>query len=288
MTTKVIFCTFATEGPPHDLGLPIAGECLEPFVRKVVESGVDEVVSFTPRTLIPILGSRCLRKLNPPPKVFSENYHNVGAGAWKAEILKHVVQTRAVDGDIVMFHDSNWKKYPGILKGFAPTARDYATAAMAVASRTKIFAPPSHILMHTVTSNVFNRLRDPELIIGRRPRDVMDNPAARARCIVLQVSPQTQEFVRLFSAACDVDENLQGGPEAWTKWGGWPKPGFIHNAGEQGIFNALVYGRGFWDLQQDDWLKTELKNIGSHDYDTGSDTLRKWAAKHRDWRGRGA
>ena len=41
---KVILATFATEGPPYDNGLPIAQDCLEPYVKAVLKSGVDEVI----------------------------------------------------------------------------------------------------------------------------------------------------------------------------------------------------------------------------------------------------
>lgn len=282
---RVILTTFATEGPPHDKGLPLAELCLGPFVAKVLESGVDEVLSFTPRTLSLILGEekarRCTRDLPPPPRIICEKYHNIGAGAWKAEILKYAVEKYS-EGDIVFFHDSNWLKYPGILSGFAPRARDYALAAIACAQRTKIFAPPHLTLIHTVTRTVFERLRDSSKT-GFRHKALIYQPSGRARCIVLQITPETRDFVRKFAEACDVDENLQGGADATKPGGGWPVPGFIHNAGEQAVFNALVYGLGLWDVKQDDWIHA-LSNIGMRNQDTGSEILFGWSAQNRSWK----
>lgn len=284
---KVILVTFATEGHPHDNGLPIAQHCLEPFVKAVLNSGIDEVIALTPRLMIPILGEeltrRCTRQLPPPVKIRMQGYHDVGMGDWRSKLLKYVVDTHN-DGDIVIFHDPNWKRYPGILSGFAPRARDYATAAITVANRSEIFSPPHLTLIHTVTRSVFERLRDPEKT-GRRHSSLIYQPAGRARCIVLRISPQTRLFVKKFSEACDINDNLLGGIEAILPNGGWSKPGFIHNAGEQAVFNALLYGCGLWDSAQDDWL-LPLKDIGLHDRDTGAEALINWATVHRGWKPR--
>lgn len=274
---KVILTAFATEGPPHDDGLPIA-DCLDAYGKTVKESGIDEVILFTPKTLAETLGrevaDHCTRKLNPPGLRILHNYHNVGMGTWRAIILEHVVDTHS-DGDIVIFHDPNWKKCPGILNVFAPNARDYATAAISVASRSKIFSPPHMHLGHTVTKDTFYRIAEPGITAP------FHAPCAKARCIVLEINAETRKFVQRFVDACALDENLVGGEEASTRLGGWPISGFIHNAGDQAVFNSLVYGTGLWDLQKDDWI-IALGEMGGDD--SGTHRLLDWASRNRGWR----
>lgn len=278
---KVILATFATEGEPYDRGLPLA-DCLEPFCTKVKESGIDEVVAFTPRTLAATLGTRtaeyCTRKLTPRGRIYLQNYHNVGMGTWRAVILKHVVDTHE-DGDIVIYHDPNWKKYPGILSGFAPRARDYATAAIAATSRNKIFAPPHCWLSATVTRNVFCRIAGPDV------KPPASAPCGRCRCIVLQITPETRKFAQRFVDECYIDENLVGGDEAETSTGGWNEsdPQYYHNAGEQAVFNSIVYGTGLWDVNKDDWITT-LSNAGNQDQDTGAEQLISWVSRCKGWK----
>lgn len=284
-STKVLLACFATEGPPYDDGSAIATECFPAYIEKVLQSGVDEVIALTPRTLPDFLcntedAKYCTRPLNVPDSFRLLNYHHVGMGTWRAGIINRIVEMNE-DGDIVIFHDPNWKKYPGILENFAPIARHYATAAITVANRNKIFAPPHSNLIHTVTRSVFERLKDGSKVPNSL--DLLNNPAARCRCIVLQINPETREFAKSFFDACKIDENVVGGSDASLSNGGWPRSGFIHNAAEQAVFNALVYGRGLWDVTKDDWI-LQLSNIGSNDHDTGASELIRWAITHRGWR----
>jgi hypothetical protein len=275
---RIVLVCFATEGMPHDNGLPLF-HCIEPFVKAVLLSGIKEVKVYTPRILRELFGEeiaeRCTKSYQPPARIILQNYHNVGMGAWRAEILKYTVDT-SNDGDIVIFHDPNWEKYPGILHGFAPQAKQYALAAAAISSRSGIFAPPHFNLIHTMTKFVYDRLKDPE---KHNIEELLNLPAGRCRCIVITVSEQTRQFVKKFSEACSDPENLFGGSDAKTEFGGWKIPGFIHNAAEQAVFNALVYGSGLWDPVKDPWI-CGLGTCGTEP-DTGTEQIISFAKHHK-------
>src|SRR6185437_2610291 len=184
---KVKFVCFATEGPPHDTGLSLA-HCLKPLCDAVKASGVDEIFAFTPKDLPMILNYNedkvryCMRQTRAAATTQLINYHNVGMGAWKPEIIKFVVD-RSDDEDIVMYYDSDLIKNPDFLTDFAPVARKYAIAASSVAHRSGIFSLPHLTLIHTLTKGIMENIIDKNYFSG----DVNDfpflyDPAARGRC----------------------------------------------------------------------------------------------------------
>lgn len=287
---RVVLACFASEGPPHDTGLPLADVCFEKYTAAVLSSGVDEVMTFTPKTLAIAIGkekaARCTREYDDA--IFCTNYHKMGLGAWRAEVLKYAL-SKVDDGDIVIVHDPNFTKYPGILTGFAPRAYDYATAAMAISDKSGIFLPmcsDNYTLIHTVTRSVMESIAATSSFSAGGTIDEMSNlPCGRCRCMVVRASDATRRFAHAFSNACD-DENLMSPPDRdLGGGGGWNRPGFIHHAGDQAVCNALLYTHGYLDPNgRDKWiLSKELSNCGIEDMDSGAESLFKYIRGKNGW-----
>jgi len=265
-TTKVVLVCFGSEGHPYDEGTNIS-KCLHEYGKEALKSGIDEFLAFTPRTLQDAIG---VERAKRATKVYGEDhrvlppYHKVGLGAWRAEILKYAVDTHS-DGDVVIIHDPNYIKYPGILKHFAPNARQYALAAMEISKDSEIFSPMCMKVIHTVSRgavlNVIDKCKD---AVITNPDTIANYPSARCRSIIVKISPKTRRFVEDFSRLC-ADESILSPPDR-SRPGGWGRNGFIHHAAEQAVFNALAYVGGYFDIVRDKWI-LELSNLGGESSD---------------------
>lgn len=119
---RFIVLTFATEGPPHDHGVNLVE--VEQGFRRHVAQHADVYLTFTPRRLTaeaPEAAVAC-RDYSPwlerhPGKGQLRNFNPVWARAgflmWKPHLLELVVGSKDIaEGDVVLYHDVNFHKYP--------------------------------------------------------------------------------------------------------------------------------------------------------------------------------
>jgi hypothetical protein len=280
---KITVATFGSEGEPHDRGMNIT-PCFEKFKQACLNSGIDEVHCYTPRTLHDILdpnvatnATRCYPEKN---KIVCDQYHKVGLGAWRAEILNYEVN-KADDGDIVMFHDPHYLKYPGILT-FAQQARDYALNASLISKESGIFSPPHSTLRSNISfeglsfiSSLPGGGKIPDL------KSLQDWPVCKCRCIVITVSEKTRAFCKNFAETCKLEKALIP-LDSSDPNGGWKGPGakFYHHAGEQAVFNALALTHGYLKVHGSDSWFFDMKNAAPNS-DTGALMLSNYAARKK-------
>ena len=55
---------------------------------------------------------------------YNPGYHKVGLGAWRAVLITQILK-EIPTGDIVFFHDANYKKPPAILNILSRNVKDY-------------------------------------------------------------------------------------------------------------------------------------------------------------------
>jgi len=125
--TRVHLVLFQTEGPPHDLGLPLTQEA--DLLRDVARDAFDSVVVATPRSLLgqdaswaPLLADhRSWVERQPgysPELRWNRSWAANGLQAWKSRlILERLHHPDVDDGDIVLYHDVNVTRYPEYLEG---------------------------------------------------------------------------------------------------------------------------------------------------------------------------
>lgn len=261
------FVCFASEGPPYDEGFAIANVVFPRLEKLKKELNFCDVMHLhTPRTIRELPGGAYSVQDNGIEEgiIYNFGYSRVGSGAWRAFLLKYIMENHMNDGDIFFLHDCNFIKYPAIIDVVIPKMREYVNAVMKVAPKG-LFAP-MHLFMHGSTSkNVFEVCFDNNM---QEASKFYHAPVGRARTIVCQKNDRVVEFADLFEKTCrEKNEILSHFPHAGVE----ASPGtFSHNCYEQGVFNCLAYKTGMFDLN--DIFIAEHKNNWNYgaDFDSGA------------------
>lgn len=124
---RFIIVTAYSEGPPHDSGDDLVE--VEQYFRETVEDHADKYLSFNLRMLRgmdPIFDS-CLKDrsawLEQHPDrgqlgKYNEAWVRMGFQMWKPFLMRHLLNGAQVEmGDVVLYHDVNFRKYPAYLLG---------------------------------------------------------------------------------------------------------------------------------------------------------------------------
>ncbi len=253
---------FGSEGPPYDDGLPVS-LCLPTFKAKCIEKGkVDNVYCYTPRTL-PMdidenVRKKAVKRYDESHKLLN-TYHTVGLGAWRAVLLNYHVKN-AENGEVICFHDPNYKKYNQI-NVFAENARNIIINICKHIGDDEIFSPPHGYSLPENTSitsldhlKLFLKERYPDEPLKLNP-NLNARHMVRARMVVIKVSEKTRKFCGIYEAAC-LEESILSPPKLPN--GGWPVRQYkhIHHAAEQAVLNMLI--STLTDYVKNNWINTDI------------------------------
>jgi hypothetical protein len=126
-SSKFIIATLYSEGSPHDGGDDLIA--VEQYFRETVEHHADKYLSFNPRMLRSMdpVFDPCLKDYSDwleqhPDRDQLGKYNPVwprmGFQMWKPVLIRHLLNSAEVGmGDIVLWHDVNFRKYPAYILG---------------------------------------------------------------------------------------------------------------------------------------------------------------------------
>ena len=245
---KVHVVSFASEGLPHDNGLPLK-ECLDVFLETCKKEGqVDSVSGFTPSMIKELFPNDiwCIKDCYKNYENYINiTYHKIGNGCWRAFLIYRCL-LQLQDGDILFFHDCNYKKTPQILD-VAKNAKEYALKAASLVQNTGgIFSSPHLSNGHFIKHDLF------KAILGSYDQDVAKVPGGRARSIVMIASDETRTFAKEFLELCKMYQETLMTPEPSVE--DKENKNFSHNTYEQGVFNLLAFKKGYFHKDHE-WFK---------------------------------
>ncbi len=247
MSTPIHVVSFASEGPPHDDGIPLGQATLDEWGDLCLAGGATTYKGYTPRSLV---GSEWSVKHWPDEHVMIHNhgYHTVGLGAWRAVIFNKAMQA-ASDGDIVIVHCTDFNKIQNMGR-FAENLRAYTNVVMLM---TDLYAPPHDTVGSYSSADVFNLIQDPGM------REVVARaPMGRCLLIIARVSNQTRRFAQLF------EETVKTQPLLLSPLGktGYPGVPYSHHTAEQAVFNVLAFREGLFPKKWHRTWMSELRQVG--------------------------
>jgi len=230
---KVHLVTFYTEGPPVDAGANLR-QVSETFVAQN-QRHFASVTAFSPRKLIAsdpswadTLRDRTDEVLSHPgfndSIRFNPSWLKIGFHAWKPRLLADLAKPGLYDsGDIVLFHDANWAKYPDYLRKLRSQPR-WLEKKM----KTKdlvLFNDNSAPIESDTKIEVLERFFPFGGYLGL--------PHVWAGALAFRVDSEATDFLSAWWAASEDTSLLTPitrAPEA---------PGFLWNSGEQALLSAL-------------------------------------------------
>lgn len=163
-------------------------------------------------------------------------YHKVGLGAWRVALLRKGME-KCKNGDIVVVHCSNFRKWPD-MKDFAASLRDYVTTVM---QYTDFFMPPQ------CRTSAFTPAEIIKLLHTQADRDQVANASMGwARLIIMRVNEKTRNFVGMVEDMIKKNPLLLS-PLGKTGYPGW-RP-YSHSTVEQGVLGVLAYREGLMPIQ---------------------------------------
>lgn len=260
--------SFASEGPPHDKGLPLASSVLEEWGKLCLLGGADSYQGYTPRRIIDedpedAWAVQCYGDEHRMDE--NRGYHKIGLGAWRAAIFNKAMKS-AVDGDTIVVHCSNFHNYP-CMRQFASRMKDYVETVM---SFTDLYSPPhDHVAMYCA-SEIFDLIDDVEF-----REDISHAPMGRCRLIIAKVNARTRAFSQLF------EDTVKKNPLLLSplKKTGYPRGGFHHHTAEQGIYNILAFREGLFPREWETSWMMPLRQAGIAPA-SGLQQVIKYAAPH--------
>jgi hypothetical protein len=233
MPPKVTLLTFYTEGPPLDHGLPLAhvNRVFEDFVAP----HVDEYLAFTPRQLAslgPEAAASCAdhtQWLAEHPRRhelgrYNQGWARVGFQRWKSLIIRHVLERDDLQpGDLVLYHDVNWMRYPQYLVGIPEWRR--LCSAILDALGCDVFAPAGLHMYRDVKASLIRRyLPDADKFQW----------GVWTGLVVLRKSPQSLAFAREWAEMCADLDNSSPLPDPA------PHRHIIHHSVDQSVLGVLA------------------------------------------------
>jgi hypothetical protein len=242
--------SFASEGYPHDEGLPLGHNMLLDWGKMCIDGGATTYTWFTPSMLNTDEDAWCVKRYSDEHTMkINPGYHKVGLGAWRIVILRKVMDISA-DGDVVLVHCANYNKYPH-MKMFAKNLRAYV---MAVTQLTDVYSPPHCVVGNYTTKDVL------ELIPDVKIRSmVVSAPMGQCRLIVVKVNERTRGFIEL------LEETLKNRPLLLSPCRKIPcYTPFSHCTAEQSVFNVLAYREGFFPVNWRGTWVDKLKDAACH------------------------
>ncbi len=237
--------SFASEGPPHDGGLPLGESMLNSWGGMCITGGATTFRGYTPRILRAEGDEWSVQQFSDEHRMpHNPGYHTVGLGAWRAVILRKSLE-RARDGEVVVVHCVNFKRQPQIV-GFALNIRKYVNT---VVSFTDLYSPPHEEIGNWTTNDVLSLIPDSD------KREVVAHaPGGICRLIIAVATPQTRDFARLF------ERTIKQNPFLLSPYGAVPYPGtsFGVKKAEQSVFNVLAYREGLFPIK---WRGTWIEKL---------------------------
>ena len=241
-TTKINYCSFYTEGPPHDTGMSLE-DCKE-YMHNTASRIFNKVTFYTPTILHSLGYSKYLREYADSPIIPYKSILKLGLSSFRAAMFLHEL-SKMNDGDILIHRDINYKKYPNLanfdnIKENALKALDICGFDFFVPAHSKewlIHEGPRKNKILTKT----NVLRE----LGEDHPFSYEFPSVHAYMFVMRKSPITIQLLTEWQTAMEREEwmdGLQYGPM---------DPSFKFTCIDQSILSVIIAN----------WIRKRTHNI---------------------------
>lgn len=236
MSQKINLVFFYSQGSPYDNGLDLSEN--HDLVVLNAEHEVDNIFAYTPQKLHS-LGYKDYVKEYPDSGLVSRNpgMSKIGFCAWRPLILLLELEKMS-DGDILVYRDSNIKKYP-ILS-------DYDDFKNVVNSCLSCCGFDLFIAHHDIpiSNKVLTKTNIIRELGGNHPFSY-DFPALMSGFIAVRKSASSMELLHEWLVACEHEEWING------KQYGQLDPSFTHSTPEQAILSVIIAN----------WIRNRKHNI---------------------------
>lgn len=247
---KLHVVTFYTEGHPKDRGSDLRNALAR--LRELVEPHVDSFTAFTPSTILGLPGAeRLCKAYTGAPLPRNPKAELLGYYDFKPFVMLYMA-SRVSPGDLVLFHDCNFLKYPLYAEQDFSRWRDLCMSLLNDLG-TDVFAPfespglkvKHHVKMHTMRTVLADT--NPYKAYASAPMEVSCEEDERVTmCAERHLINTSRVLVRAGSAATNrflsewLDLAIQPGLVGPTP-NDKPHPEFRWNCAEQDVLNVLVY-----------------------------------------------
>lgn len=231
-----VVTSYYTRGAPHDAGSDLTDLALE--YECMIASHADHVKFFHKQSLYELVPSADGTAEDETYR-FSKNLHEltsyckpwlrIGMFRWKPHLLLHLASSDADvnEGDIVMYHGVNYKKYPAYVNGISQW-REISERLLRECKYDVYAALDGPYKLHqSVKKSLIERC------LGK---DYYDAHGCWGDLIIFRKSPESRAFLRRWKEMCDDFQNLA--PDLPL---GEILPGYIHHTHEQAVLSVLVH-----------------------------------------------
>jgi len=238
---KFFLVTFFTEGAPHDAGADLSDTARE--YADMIRPHCDGVFAYTPRAFareFPDLAGAVADKTRDVldhPQCSAGDPHLTAAVArwaklgffqWKPHLLLRFATSApgVAEGDIVMYHGVDFRKYPQYARGVDGWRG--TSAYLLDACRYDVYVTHDNgtRLKHDVKGALIARYLDASFA---------DVEGVWGDLVIFRKSLQSRAFLARWAAMCDDPANLQPYPDAVPR-----HPSFIHHSADQSVLGVLV------------------------------------------------
>ena len=267
---KVYLYSFASEGLPNDEGLPLL-ETMKEFQDICVNEGkIDKAYYFTPKS-IPEEFKWCIKSYDDSLFMYwNFGYHKVGLGAWRSFLLNQALNNSELnEGDIVIIHDPNYKKYSKFLN-FAKVAKDYCLQVKQMIEKEEGYL---FSIMHDTYEDIFRYSRSCVIssLLDEKDESYLKKfssyPIGRCSTIVAIVNEKSKNFAKLFLETCKDYKLLA--PHCTDNCDNkhFDNTYYHHHTAEQSVFNILAYRENaytslsnIFDKEVNSWIYSTINS----------------------------
>jgi hypothetical protein len=238
--SRFILATFGSLGPPADAGSDLTAESARfaeaaaPYVDLHIHH-----TSVTLRTIEPVWGEAAVRDYLPwlrqqpsPTCRMNLNWPKIGFLMWKPLMLRHVLSadSRVEEGDVVLYHDVNCRRYPQYLDGMDSWRS--LTADLLSSLKSDVLVTRGCALYQDVKDYLIRKYLGDQVDL--------EQAGVWAGLLAFRKSPLSLRLVDEWWEISKDLENLAPVPDPT------PHPGMIWNSGEQSTL-AIAVLRGVRD-----------------------------------------
>jgi hypothetical protein len=227
---RVHLVSFVTEGPPFDNGINFRQQ--HDLILEHLSSHFDSIKIYTPRVIkdLPDGHTVCneyAEWIYPPYNVGAEK---MGYWDWKPFVIRDML-SNLPDGDIVMYHDSNFDKYGYWDAMDWPNSKELLRSLVRqnnifISQETHDLFVKGHVKRYTMKK-----------ILGddKRVKDIGECQLLAASKIVFRNGEFTRKFVGRWNNYCQDKSLILMEPNDN------PHPEFRWGCADQSILNVLIY-----------------------------------------------
>lgn len=231
----IYLLVFYTEGFPHDEGYDLSKTSND--IKRVLSGVFTDIFDFTPRKLKKIPGSDNFCNSFGSELLLNPGLDKVGNGDFKSFLIHHFLK-QIPENSILIYHDSNFEKYPQYwqtdwirIRETCNFLMDSNSSDFFIPWEERNFKGGFPLVKHfgkRYTTEFFFKESEIRNIIE-------ESPMITSNRIIIRNTSESRKFFHDYN---HINENK----DLLSKWPNpSPHPEFIHHCPEQHTLNLLVY-----------------------------------------------